>query len=38
MCGTALFVVTAAGAILMLLSWERMAERRRRARDEMRED
>jgi hypothetical protein len=34
MCGTALFVAAVAGAILMLLSWDRMAARRRRARDD----
>jgi len=33
MCGIALLVVAVAGAILMALSWERMAARRRRARD-----
>jgi hypothetical protein len=35
MCGTALLLVLFAGGLLMLLTWERMAARRRRARDEM---
>jgi hypothetical protein len=36
MCGVALIIVVFACTVLMVLTWDRMAARRRRARDEMR--